>query len=320
MSPKILVTSLSAKLALYHEVARDSFFFCSNAKVIACDSNPKCEASFKVGHFIPFPKMIQLTDEKLVEICKLHEISHVLPTRDGELLYWAQKKEYLAQYNIQVWISGVDCIELCNDKLLFFEKWKNSSIPAIPTYETLPKDGTSRWAVKPRLGSGGKLNALNLGYHEAHNHASTHGGCFIFQPFVSGQEFSAEAWISKEGKCYGPLLRWRNKVVDGESHQSTVFRNTDWENMVREVFSHKPGLFGHVLAQVLVEEDGKLNLVEINPRLGGASPLALRAGLNSVKWHLMEEAGRMDEIPEYPQLRDGLRLEKKEGVVSFRMI
>jgi len=28
----------------------------------------------------------------------------------------------------------------------------------------------------------------------------------------------------------------------------------------------------------------------------------------------------MDEIPEYPQLRDGLRLEKKEGVVSFRMI
>jgi hypothetical protein len=89
---------------------------------------------------------------------------------------------------------------------------------------------------------------------------------------------------------------------------------------VRNVFLHRPGLFGHCLAQVLVEKDGTLNLVEINPRLGGASPLALRAGLMSISWHLLEEEKNREVIPQYPKFKDGLFLEKKEGVVSFRMI
>ena len=320
MPPRILFSSLSAKLALYREVARDAQHFHRDAKVIACDSDPNCAASREVDHFIPLPKISDLSDEKLIEICKLHKISHVLPTRDGELLFWAQRKELLAQHNIQVWISNEECIELCNDKLSFYESWKNCLIPAIPTYETLPDNQVSRWVVKPRFGSGGEMNKLDLNYHDACNFASSFNHESIFQPFVSGREFSAEAWISKEGRCYGPLLRWRNKVVEGESHQSTVFRNPDWEERVRNVFLHRPGLFGHCLAQVLVEKDGALNLVEINPRLGGASPLALRAGLTSISWHLLQEAISPVVIPEYPQFRDGLFLEKKEGVVSFGMI
>lgn len=320
MSPRILFSSLSAKLALYHEVARDARHFCSDAKVVACDSDPNCAASREVDHFIPLPKISELTDEKLIEICKLHQISHVLPTRDGELLFWAQRKELLAQHNIQVWVSNEECIELCNDKLSFYQSWGNCTIQAIPTYETPPDNQASRWAVKPRLGSGGKMIKLDLDYQDACNIALSSTGAFIFQPFVTGREFSAEVWISKEGRCYGPLLRWRNKVVEGESHQSTVFRNPVWEDRVRDVFLHRPGFFGHCLAQVLVEEDGTLNLVEINPRLGGASPLALRAGLSSISWHLLEEEKNLEVIPKYPQFRDGLFLEKKEGVVSFRMI
>jgi carbamoyl-phosphate synthase large subunit len=320
MPPHILFSSLSAKLALYNEVARDAKSFCNEAKVTACDSDPNCVASREVEHFIPLPKIVDLTDEKLIEFCKLHQISNILPTRDGELLFWAEKKEFLALHNIKVWVSNEDSIKLCNDKLSFHENWKNCSIPAIPTYETLPDNRRCRWVVKPRIGSGGKMNALDLDYNEACNIDSSFDEDFIFQPFISGHEFSAEAWISKKGKCHGPLLRWRNKVVKGESYQSTVFRNAEWENKVRDVFLHRPGIFGHCLAQVLVEENGTLNLVEINPRLGGASPLALRAGLTGISWHLMEEAKSPEVIPEYPHFRDGLFLEKKKGIVSFRMI
>jgi carbamoyl-phosphate synthase large subunit len=320
MPPRILFSSLSAKLALYREVARDARHFHKDAKVIACDSDPNCAASRDVEYFIPLPKISELTDEELIEICKLHKISHVLPTRDGELLFWAQRRELLAQHNIQVWVSNEECIRLCNDKLSFYESWINCPIPAIPTYDALPDNQMSRWVVKPKFGSGGRKNKMNLSYHEAFNIASSFKHESIFQPFVSGREFSAEAWISKEGRCYGPLLRWRNKVVDGESHQSTVFRNLDWEERVRNVFLHRPGLYGHCLAQVLVEKDGALNLVEINPRLGGASPLALRAGLTSISWHLLQETMSPVVIPGYPQFRDGLFLEKKDGVVSFCMI
>ena len=241
MPPRILFSSLSAKLALYREVARDAQSFCNDAKVTACDSDPNCAASREVDHFIPLPKISELTDEKLIEICKLHKISHVLPTRDGELLFWAHRKELLAQHNIQVWVSNEECIELCNDKLSFHENWKNCSIPSIPTYKSPSDIQSSRWVVKPRLGSGGKMNKLNLNYHEACNIASSFEEEIIFQPFVSGREFSAEAWISKENRCYGPLLRWRNKVVGGESHQSTVFRNPYLDIMLcKELFPMCP--------------------------------------------------------------------------------
>ena len=41
------------------------------------------------------------------------------------------------------------------------------------------------------------------------------------------------------------------------------------------------GLRGHVMAQVIVDNSDNLHLVEINPRLGGATPYLL-AGLSSI--------------------------------------
>ena len=66
-----------------------------------------------------------------------------------------------------------------------------------------------------------------------------------------------------------------------------------------------------------MDRDEKLYLVEINPRLGGASPLALYAGLNSVAWHLMEEAGCASDIPMHSHFPEGMSLTKKGGQVFF---
>ena len=78
------------------------------------------------------------------------------------------------------------------------------------------------------------------------------------------------------------------------------------------------GLRGHVLAQVIVDDKERLHLVEINPRLGGASPLSLKAGLDSIKWSLQEFLGDSDQIPKSPILKSGLRLSKKNQVVQIQ--
>jgi len=78
-----------------------------------------------------------------------------------------------------------------------------------------------------------------------------------------------------------------------------------------------PGLYGHVLAQVIVDPDMGPRMIEINPRLGGASPLALAAGLNSIEWFLLETAGRQAEIPNKPILNKKLRLRKIDGVANI---
>jgi hypothetical protein len=68
----------------------------------------------------------------------------------------------------------------------------------------------------------------------------------------------------------------------------------------------------------MVDQNEKLHLVEINPRLGGASPLALASGLHSVKWSILEFLELSNQIPSEPIFKDGLQLIKKKGNVSIQ--
>ena len=87
------------------------------------------------------------------------------------------------------------------------------------------------------------------------------------------------------------------------------------EDLIKKTFCHIPGAHGHCNAQVIVDKIGNLHLIEINPRLGGASPLALHAGLNSICWHLMEEANQSGQIPQDLVFPNGMSLSKKNGQV-----
>jgi len=68
---------------------------------------------------------------------------------------------------------------------------------------------------------------------------------------------------------------------------------------------------------VVVDSEQNLHLVEINPRLGGASPLALAAGLSSIEWFLLESEDRGEEIPKFPSISKELRLKKDNGRVQI---
>jgi carbamoyl-phosphate synthase large subunit len=107
-------------------------------------------------------------------------------------------------------------------------------------------------------------------------------------------------------------------VVNGESHESTTFENQDWADELCNVFTKLAGLKGHVLAQVMVDTDEQLHLIEINPRLGGASPLAIAAGLHSVRWSVFEFDKKIDLISRMPKIEIGLSLIKKNNQVSIR--
>ncbi|MEK9773442.1 MAG: ATP-grasp domain-containing protein, partial [Opitutae bacterium] len=239
------------------------------------------------------------------------------PTRDAELSFWAKKKKWLLQHKIRAWVSEESYVHHCDDKLDFFTHWQGSSISPIPTFRKIDNHSIERWVAKDRKGSGSRNISLNISSKQAHKLSGDASKDLIFQPFIKGREFTAEAWVSQSGTCHGPLLRWRTKVVNGESHQTVIFHNREWEKAMRSMFLHVPGARGHCLAQVLVDGMDNLHLLEINPRLGGASPLALRAGLNSVAWHLMEETGNDRDIPTNSRFPEGMSLTKQDRDVFF---
>ena len=311
-APVILFSSLSAKISLYEQVLRGARRFHPQAKLVGSDSNPNCPAASKVETFTEMPPLDTLDKDGLLGFCAELGITHVIPTRDGELDFWARNRDALHKRGVSVMVSSQEAVETCLDKLLFYKQMKSASIPPIPTVKNTNELGAERFVAKERNGSASCSIGLDLDSKEASDHALNLQAP-IFQPMLKGPEFSAETWIDARGKCHGMVLRWRTKIVDGEAHESEIFDKPDWERRMRDTFESLPGLSGHALAQVIVSDDQSLSLVEINARLGGASPLALSADLHSIEWFLLQTEKRECEIPEFPVTNKNLRLSKING-------
>lgn len=312
-APRLLFSSLSSKIALYSSVLKQAKMFLPKASVVGADCDPCCPGATSVKYFSVLPKLDDLSNNQLIAFLSKAGITHILPTRDGELQYWASMTDFLLDYKVEVFVSSLGAIKICEDKLLFPKKISDAELKIIPSFSSPDESEYEKWVVKERYGSGSKGLSIAVDKTKAQEFGASLTQP-IFQPFISGKEFTAEGWISKNGECMAVLLRWREKVVNGESFVSTTFENSDWEKRIKKLFNSIQGLKGHCLGQFIVDGDGNLNLVEINPRFGGASPLSLSSGLNSILWSLSEEINEQFFEPDFQPLH-GVRLTKLNGQV-----
>lgn len=314
--PQILFTSLSGKKNLYGAVSNQAKQFHQDALVIGTDSNPQCLAKTDVEAFIQSPPTLDWEEKDLLAFCHQNNITHVIPTRDAELEWWAFHSEKLKECGIHVMNSSHSAISTCLDKYYFYQFW-NLECPLHPISTTLKPEilNAERFAVKERNGSGAESIGLNLGLDEAKSWADKLKKP-IFQPFIEGKELSAETWIDAEGNCHGMLLRWRGNLVNGESHETEVFQNDSLAEKLTECLEGIEGLHGHILTQIIIDHNGTARIVEINPRLGGASPLALYAGIDSVLWFLLESTGSETMIPRNPKIKFGSKLIKENNRIQ----
>ena len=315
--PVLLFTSLSNKYALYCAVKKQAKQFHPDSFVIATDSSANCPAANKVDFFVQSPETASWQEQVLLSFCQKHKITHIIPTRDGELKFWSSHAASLSSIGIHVMVSDPQSIATCLDKLSFSESCSQESpLQTIPTSLTPHMFSNNRIVVKERYGAGSRTMKIHI---EAED-AKTWGRKLknpIFQPFISGKELSAETWIDRKGKCHGMLLRWRQKVVNGEAVESEVFEDLSLESKLKHYLHTIPGLYGHCLTQVLIDKDGMPHVIEINPRLGGASALGLHAGIHSIRWFLEESSGLAEKIPEAPEIHFGAKLLKEGDAVRI---
>jgi carbamoyl-phosphate synthase large subunit len=81
-------------------------------------------------------------------------------------------------------------------------------------------------------------------------------------------------------------LRRRDRVVSGESQVTTTFRDVVLEDQAVRVLAALK-LYGPVVIQAIVV-DGGLQVIECNPRFGGASTASIAVGLDSLYWSLAD--------------------------------
>jgi carbamoyl-phosphate synthase large subunit len=292
----ILVSSASKKAPLVEAVRHAARKTHPDIRVTAGDLDANAPTRYLADDFWNMPPTTDGQLPSIIKGCQDRGIQVVIPTRDGELAFWARHQAALAAAGIQVVVSSLAAIELCRDKLAFAQFGQSRGFPFIPATEYLDELTVERFVVKERFGAGSRGIGLNLDREAAlaHSHSLKHP---IFQPLVEGFEISVDGWLDRCQKVKGLVLRRRNSVINGESQITTTFRNADLEAQIARVLEAL-GLRGPIVLQALVDRAGALHIIECNPRFGGASTTAIAAGLDPFYWSLLESQGV--DVSAYP--------------------
>jgi len=286
----ILITSASSKVSLIHLLSQAASKISNDLVIIPSDSNQNVISRYLFDSFKVMPRTNSANLEVLIKFLVENNIDIIFPTRDGELEFWAKNKEKLNKLNMKVIVSDFNSIINCLDKLKFYKFGEKNYFNFIQTF-TKPKhlDSKRRYVVKKRFGSGSDSVFLNLSKNDSIKIAKKVPNS-IFQPFIEGQEFSADAWLNKKSIVKGIVLRRRDLVINGESQVSTTFKNKKIEDEIITILE-KLKLIGPIVIQGIIDIESNVHIIECNPRFGGASSLSIKAGLDSLYWSLYESFG-----------------------------
>ncbi|MGM7681449.1 ATP-grasp domain-containing protein [Cytobacillus sp. Hm23] len=296
----ILVTSISKKVPLLKAVKLATGKIDSNMKVFGADSDNHCIGRYFVDRFWKIPKLNELAIDYFLQYCLENHITSIIPTRDGELIFFAKHKNTLNENGIYVMVATEKAVTICLDKYLFSKFGMKYGYPVVQT-ETSFTDlrEANQYVVKERYGAGSK----NIGLKLTKDQALTYSEIIatpIFQPYIAGEEISADLYVTRSREVKGIITRKREQIVDGESQITTTFRNEQLERLCTNMVIDLE-LYGHIVLQVVVDENGYFHILECNSRFGGASTLSIAAGLDSFYWFILEVSG--DDLHKHPFVR-----------------
>jgi carbamoyl-phosphate synthase large subunit len=299
--PNILVTSLSRKVPLLLAL-RDA---ADGATVWGADSDPECVGRYFADRFWEMPPLAEPgVDAALLELCERERIGLAIPTRDGELEFFARLRDELAARGTYVPIGTVDAVQTCLDKLCFAEHCERAGIPTPPTATTVEGVDADVLVVKERYGAG----SAQLGIGLSRDAARAHGERLdqpVFQPVVDGVEHSVDVYVNREGRVVDAAPRTRIRVHEGESTVTETVEHPQLADAAVALAESLP-LRGHLVVQGFTQ-GREVVLLECNPRVGGASTLGFHAGVDTPAWAIRESRGEA-VAPRVGGYRRGLRM------------
>lgn len=297
---RVLVTSIGSKIPLLVAIHRALQRFSTSRELLGGDCNSDCLGRYFVDRFVLLPPDAELNIDQFLDSCRKWRISAIIPTRDGELAFFARYKERFAQAGIGLMVSDLSAVKICLDKLTFSKHLQQLGfVQVIPTSTSIQAMSANSLAVKERYGSGARKQLLNVSLNEAAAFAATLKEP-IFQPYIEGQEFSIDLYMDRRVQPLGAIARSRDLIINGEAQISTTADKPTLEDLCCKL-AIQLKLTGHLIFQIIVDKQQRVHIIECNCRFGGASTLGLASGLQSPLWFFSEITGR--DPMHYPFIR-----------------
>jgi carbamoyl-phosphate synthase large subunit len=302
----VLITSASRKVSLVQAFQR-AVAAEGGGRVVAAD----CQARAAALHVADRARLLPRTDDPafwnaLVTLVHDEAIGLLVPTRDEELVVFAERSSELEAMGVWVPVASPESVRLCQDKIAFarFCVEQGVSVSEILDDEALRCAARYPVFARARRGKSGHQAFQIASPAELALRRAEHGELLV-QELVTAPEVSLDGLADRDGRVLSVVPRLRGLVLGGESF---VSRTVDSPRMV-ELGRHLAellGLRGPFVAQAFDRGD-RVDLIEVNPRFGGASALAIEAGADSPRALVRIAAGH-DAQPDLGRYRIGLTM------------
>jgi len=301
-----LITSASAKVDLAQRMG--DALHAHNLRLFATDSSPLAAALHLCDDsFTSLPSDHPDAVTRLIEDCHSRGIRVILPTRDGELLFFAHHRDEFIAAGIWPLVSHADSIACCLDKLDSQSHFEKHGIPALPRIEpTTPSDYPC--FVRARHGSASR-SAVRIDNPDQLQARFGNGPWpnLLIQPLCEDPEYTIDALFDLDGSPVQWIARERIQVRAGESVISRTVSIPALDKLVTNVAGTLQ-LLGPITLQAFHSDTGGANLIEINPRIGGAAALGIEAGLATPERLVALTQGELENFWQPRPLQIGLTM------------
>ena len=310
-------------------------------KIIAADMCATAAAMVDADIAIVVP---DIYDENYIsalkEIIKKNKISLVIPLNDLELPILAKHKEELELSGAKVIISGSDVIDISFDKLKTFNFLKSIGLNTPETYTSLSKAKLAienfelkfPLVIKPRWGSASigidfanTLEELEQFYKYQQlkikksilkeTSESDVDNAILIQESLQGDEYGMDILNDFEGNYIGSFVRKKMSMRSGETDTAISIIDERFDE-VGKTISKNIGHIGNMDCDVFIV-DGKLYVLELNPRFGGGYPFSHESGMNTAAIYINWFKGEKD-ISQYMNYKSGVMYSKCDRLLKVK--
>jgi len=253
----------------------------------------------------------------LLETIKKWDVSFIIPGIEADVFAWNKHRDTLESTGVVALLNNAELIKLSEDKWTFYQRLNECDSPyAIPTslhYDE--KLGNFPLLAKPRRGSGSKGISIIKNMVDLEEHLSIHGPAMIYQPIVGSadEEYTCSALFDKNSNVCAFISMKRTLSQSGFTENAEPIDLPDTEDAIKHLGAiFKP--VGPTNFQFR-KDQGKLKLLEINPRVSSATSIRTAFGYN-------ESAMAVDLFlngvqPSQPKIKRGYALRYTEDMIFY---
>ncbi|URR35474.1 ATP-grasp domain-containing protein [Thermosynechococcus sp. HN-54] len=258
-------------------------------RIIACDINPKhlVAAASISDSYIQLPSASENSFAiQTVELLKSNNVNYFYPVHDQEICATASARDLFESYGITILCASKKAVDLCTDKLESSEMLSliNLNIPTTyPLSDNISFFGKA--IIKERYGNGSQFIEVINDQNELEYIVSKiipSNRQYIIQEWIGDPEITVDAFVIPEKGFVRTLCRKRIEIKSGITTKGYIFYD-EIHSQIALSIAKAFQLVGSFCFQVRGYDN---YIIDINPRIGGATAMSIAVGLDFPSAHL----------------------------------